>query len=347
MRQITPYDVAGIFAKAYAHVATIEKACSGFKCTGIYPLNPDIFANDPALIGTKETSAERIPGDDIMLPISPDLTGIVIEKDVLHLERTPSVIMETNSSSECCPTFFQVQDVVEEETQENESPNIIQSMSNNSSSLDCNSLFYETLVSTIPTPEVTVPTISLKQHSEILTSMSFKESLIEKKRKRDDKANKAEELQERKRLKLEESITKKLEKEHKQKSKEEEKAIKAEEIRLKKENKKQIKQEERARKAEEIRLQKEKKQKLKEEEKAKKAEIIRLQKENKKKLKQEEKAKKGVKSCLQKGRRLEEKRSTQKNMTLESNEKTLPENQQIAKKGQKNDAVMINKLLEE
>lgn len=43
MSKITPYDVAGLFNKAYVQVANISKAESGFRTTGIFPLNPNVF----------------------------------------------------------------------------------------------------------------------------------------------------------------------------------------------------------------------------------------------------------------------------------------------------------------
>lgn len=44
--KITPYDLAGLFNKAYSRVATIAVATSGFRATGIYPLNPNLFTDD-------------------------------------------------------------------------------------------------------------------------------------------------------------------------------------------------------------------------------------------------------------------------------------------------------------
>ncbi|KAK9718232.1 hypothetical protein QE152_g23272 [Popillia japonica] len=48
--KITPYDVADLFNKAYSSVATIAKAASGFRSTGIHPLNPGIFTNEDFLV---------------------------------------------------------------------------------------------------------------------------------------------------------------------------------------------------------------------------------------------------------------------------------------------------------
>lgn len=49
LQKITPYDVAGLFNIAYSKVATIGNAVSGFKQTGIFPMNPDIFTDEDYL----------------------------------------------------------------------------------------------------------------------------------------------------------------------------------------------------------------------------------------------------------------------------------------------------------
>ena len=44
--RITPYDLAGLFNSAYSKVATMSVAVSGFKATGIYPINLNVFSDD-------------------------------------------------------------------------------------------------------------------------------------------------------------------------------------------------------------------------------------------------------------------------------------------------------------
>ncbi|KAF2894279.1 hypothetical protein ILUMI_11894 [Ignelater luminosus] len=44
--KITPYDIAGLFQKAYSKVASMAKAISGFLATGISPINTNIFNED-------------------------------------------------------------------------------------------------------------------------------------------------------------------------------------------------------------------------------------------------------------------------------------------------------------
>jgi hypothetical protein len=44
-RIIRPDEFAALFDNAYSTVATIAKGLSGFKATGIYPLNPNVFTD--------------------------------------------------------------------------------------------------------------------------------------------------------------------------------------------------------------------------------------------------------------------------------------------------------------
>ncbi|KAJ8947778.1 hypothetical protein NQ318_017050 [Aromia moschata] len=45
-QKITEYDVSELLNKAFMKVATMEKAVSGFRTSGIFPLNPDRFSED-------------------------------------------------------------------------------------------------------------------------------------------------------------------------------------------------------------------------------------------------------------------------------------------------------------
>ncbi|KAJ4435553.1 hypothetical protein ANN_18169 [Periplaneta americana] len=61
--KITPYDVPGLFNKAYSRVASVEKAARGFQCAGIWPLNPDVFDDDDFMaaenLQQRETQTEN------------------------------------------------------------------------------------------------------------------------------------------------------------------------------------------------------------------------------------------------------------------------------------------------
>lgn len=61
MQKITPFDVASIFNKAYCNTATIQKGVSGFKASGIFPIDPNIFGEEDFLassylLGTRNDS---------------------------------------------------------------------------------------------------------------------------------------------------------------------------------------------------------------------------------------------------------------------------------------------------
>ncbi|KAJ3655327.1 hypothetical protein Zmor_014462 [Zophobas morio] len=43
---ITLYEIGQLFGRAYQRAATLQTACNGFKNTGIYPYNPNIFPED-------------------------------------------------------------------------------------------------------------------------------------------------------------------------------------------------------------------------------------------------------------------------------------------------------------
>ena len=56
------YDIAGLFRTAYFRAATMEKGVKGFEAGGIFPFNPDKFADEdfaPSLM-TDETPAASI-----------------------------------------------------------------------------------------------------------------------------------------------------------------------------------------------------------------------------------------------------------------------------------------------
>jgi len=81
-RRISFYEVASLFCEAHEKTATVAKASSGFRCTGIWPFNPDVFdaaefalsivtdkplttASDPsdaAAVNTVSTSARQSEG---------------------------------------------------------------------------------------------------------------------------------------------------------------------------------------------------------------------------------------------------------------------------------------------
>lgn len=52
MSTIAPYDVVGLFNKAYVKVANINKGQAGLRATGIYPINPNAFTDQDCLVAS-------------------------------------------------------------------------------------------------------------------------------------------------------------------------------------------------------------------------------------------------------------------------------------------------------
>jgi hypothetical protein len=66
--KLTPYDLAGIFNKAYSQVAATAQDVSGFKATGIYPLNPNVLSEEDFEAGNTVVYAPRIARLPRLLP---------------------------------------------------------------------------------------------------------------------------------------------------------------------------------------------------------------------------------------------------------------------------------------
>lgn len=45
-QRITPYDVASLVRKAFSNVVSMSEGEAGFKATGIFPINPNVFSDE-------------------------------------------------------------------------------------------------------------------------------------------------------------------------------------------------------------------------------------------------------------------------------------------------------------
>ncbi|XP_031333879.1 uncharacterized protein LOC116163888 [Photinus pyralis] len=96
-RCITQFKVGELFGAAYKRVASLEKAESAFKATGIWPLNPDVFMDEDFMpasvtdntveINTSNTlpntefSNENIVRD-VQIDVSPEALELLNERNV-------------------------------------------------------------------------------------------------------------------------------------------------------------------------------------------------------------------------------------------------------------------------
>lgn len=74
MVKITPYEIAGLFNRAYTKVACLDKGISGFKATGIFPMNPAIFSDEDFVEvneGEDQSDPQTVPGNSNVIAQSP------------------------------------------------------------------------------------------------------------------------------------------------------------------------------------------------------------------------------------------------------------------------------------
>lgn len=172
--KITPYDVAEIFKLAYDQVANIEKAVSGFKACGIFPLNCDKFTED-----------DFAPADNLNSNLDRDISSEPKNKSLpppLDQRTSPQMAIRSSTRDESPQpsTSKQLPPIHRTPTKQN-SPKQRQHIS-------------ITLISPVPVPtKKSKKNSRQKQHSEILTSTPLKEVLEAKENKKQEKLAKSEE----------------------------------------------------------------------------------------------------------------------------------------------------------
>lgn len=171
-------DFACLFNKAYSNVANVSKGISGFKATGICPINPNIFGDEEFLyedhVQKDNKSSAEARCDATLFPTNQSST--LLSEALVPLSPQPSTSSITNS-------------VIL-----NPQP---------SCSSDITSSIPTTVQVTIPFEKISPGPISLsavktkerkKQRSEILTATPQKILLEEKQNKRDEKERKKRRL---------------------------------------------------------------------------------------------------------------------------------------------------------
>jgi hypothetical protein len=162
--------LAGIFNKAYSQVTTIAKGVSGFRATGIYPLNPSVFSEEDfvamnTLQSNNEENLSSAPTPDIIVnSYLPQQENSVNSRNSNFLiSYKQSCSRDTNPSSPVAVSSL---------------PATIEA------------------VSPLPLmgPQKSYRKSKAKQHSEILTGTPMKVSLERKKVKKNSKSQKKSRL---------------------------------------------------------------------------------------------------------------------------------------------------------
>lgn len=170
-KKITPYDVASIFYGAYMSVATIEKGVSGFRSTGIFPVNPDTFKEE-----------DFFSGQDLPVviedPNNPDSENQEQEGEMLITEAEEDI--QANAAKEC---VINAEDGL---------MGVPCSSKGNAQKLISGNMFFQSVEKFSPIPKLAAVKVEQsskrKSHSSILTSSPMKAVLEDTVAKREEKA---------------------------------------------------------------------------------------------------------------------------------------------------------------
>ncbi|KAJ8955085.1 hypothetical protein NQ314_006966 [Rhamnusium bicolor] len=92
-------DVGPIFGKAYAKTASASTAVNEFRCTGIYPYNPNIFSDD--LFAPSElTERENVINDENQVP-KPNENILVARPKTPELRKQPEPQISPDEEPQC------------------------------------------------------------------------------------------------------------------------------------------------------------------------------------------------------------------------------------------------------
>lgn len=89
-RSVTIYDVGGLSARAFTKALTVENITSGFRCTGIFPLNQDIFSD--ADFEVSMVTDRPLPQQAISTPEQADAvasTSTITPQEIRPLPQAP------------------------------------------------------------------------------------------------------------------------------------------------------------------------------------------------------------------------------------------------------------------
>ncbi|XP_036146776.1 uncharacterized protein LOC118646934 [Monomorium pharaonis] len=91
--RITDYDIAGLVGEAFTKVARLDIAVSGFKCTGIYPFDKNIFSD----IDYLPSDMTNVPLEEIRTQTAPVASKVLDAVPVRDTQMTKEIHPSTSS----------------------------------------------------------------------------------------------------------------------------------------------------------------------------------------------------------------------------------------------------------
>ncbi|XP_030037458.2 uncharacterized protein LOC115452977 [Manduca sexta] len=176
LEHISPYDVASLVRKAYITVASINKAESGFRATGIFPINPQVFCEEDFM------AAEILQSDSIVV------CNESITISTCDIEQDSNVIPSTSKLLDLSAVSESAQVVISSPT----------SQDKESSDPTSNVQFSDFIKLPEKTTVAKEKQRRKKQHATVLTSTPLKKDLIEKENKKITKIQKEQEKEKKK-----------------------------------------------------------------------------------------------------------------------------------------------------
>lgn len=84
LQKITPYDVVGLFNKAYMRVASFEERVTCFRSIGLFPLNSEKFKDEDFIVVCSEAVCIKYVSSNIINLVQIDVVNYQINVNDLQ-----------------------------------------------------------------------------------------------------------------------------------------------------------------------------------------------------------------------------------------------------------------------
>ncbi|XP_052744306.1 uncharacterized protein LOC128199326 [Bicyclus anynana] len=184
LQKVTPYDVASLVKKAFSNVASMSKGEAGFRATGIFPINPNVFTDEDFL------PAEVLQVEPIVVQdVAESTSAIAIDSAptlpaTIELDRNSPI--PSTSTAPTLPATIELDRISPIPSTSTFCHTTSESRTDMAPNLTIQNFIQ------MPKQKTVVKTNGgrKKQHATILTSTPLKDALVDKENKKKEKAAK-------------------------------------------------------------------------------------------------------------------------------------------------------------